>query len=310
MKILITCPPMIKSINKFSFLFKKKNISITTPKITPTLSKKEIIAILPHHHGWIIGDDPATREVFLSGKKGLFRAAVKWGVGTDNIDLNACKELNIPISNTPNMFNNEVADIAMGYTIALSRQIFEVDREIRKGNWLKPAGISLSGKTVALIGYGGIGKELTKRLLASNMKVIVYDPNVEFIEKDKSITKSTWPQKVELADFIILTCALTKSTFHILNHDIFTKVKKGVRIVNVARGSLVDESALFNALKSNKVHSIASDVYEIEPLPISSYLLKHPRCILGSHNSSNTIEAVERTSKKAIELIFKFLKIT
>ena len=137
-------------------------LEVTAPKVIQTLSVAELEDLVPQHDGWIIGDDPATRSVFEAGKRGDLRAAVKWGIGVDNVDFSACKDLNIPIINTPYMFGAEVADIAMGYVVGLARETFQIDRGVREGNWPKSNGISLSGKSVALIGYGDVGKECCK----------------------------------------------------------------------------------------------------------------------------------------------------
>ena len=133
MKILVTCPPMLGMIDSFRPLFAKYGAEITTPSVVQTLSVAELVQLVPNHDGWIIGDDPATREVFVAGKAGLLKAAVKWGIGVDNVDFEACKELEIPIANTPNMFGAEVADIAMGYVVALARETFQIDDGVRQG---------------------------------------------------------------------------------------------------------------------------------------------------------------------------------
>ena len=307
MKILITCPPMLGMIDSFKSIFNEADISITTPKVVQTLSEKELIQLVPKHDGWIIGDDPATREVFEAGKSGKLKAAVKWGIGVDNVDFEACNEFNIPITNTPNMFGMEVADIALGYVIALARETFSVDRAIRNKEWIKPRGISLSNKKVALIGFGDIGRATAIRLLASNMKIITYDPYAVESDSVIDVEKEVWPNRIEEADFIIVTSALTKSSYHMLNKEIFDKVKDGVRVINVGRGPIIDENALEQALKTGKVYSAALDVFENEPLPLDSYLREHPRCIFGSHNSSNTADAVERTSIIAINKLLNFM---
>lgn len=308
MKILVTCPPMLGMIESFRNIFQEKGIELSTPDVVQTLTIEELKEIVPKHDGWIIGDDPATREVFEAGKSGKLKAAVKWGIGVDNVDFEACKDFKIPIINTPYMFGNEVADIAIGYIIALARETFEIDRAVRIGEWIKPRGISLAGKTVALIGFGDIGQSVAKRLLASHMKVIAYDPYSNN-EDLKNVEREIWPTRLEEADFILVTCSLTNSSFHMINDETFLKVKHGVRLVNVGRGPIIDEKSLENALKSGKVYSAALDVFEEEPLPFDSYLRSHPHCILGSHNSSNTSDAVIRTSHLAINKLFNFLKI-
>ena len=306
-KILITCPPMLKMIDAFKARFQEVGAEITVPNVVQALSVRELISLVPEHDGWIIGDDPATREVFAAGKAGRLKAAVKWGIGVDNVDLLACQDLELPITNTPNMFGAEVADVAIGYLIALARQTFEIDRGVRAGHWPKPRGLSLSGKTVALIGLGDIGQNTAKRMLAADMQVIAYDPCVSNVANLEPLKHAVWPDRIDEADFVVVTCALTESSHHMLNSQIFQRMKLGVRIINVARGPVIDEAALASALVSGRVHSAALDVFEVEPLPMPSPLRGHPSCIFGSHNASNTVDAVARTSEIAIDTLLGFL---
>jgi len=308
-RVLVTCPPMLGLINEFRHLFTEKSIDLHCPLVKQTLSVEELKELLPQFDGWIIGDDPANAEVFKAGHQGKLKAAVKWGVGVDNVDFKAAKELGIPITNTPRMFGGEVADVAVGYVIGLARQTFWIDREVRQGNWIKPSGISLAGKTVALVGFGDIGRNTAKRLLAFDLKVIAYDPYFQSQDDLSQVESSIWPERVEEADFIVLTCALTPDNYHLLNADVFAKVKSAVKIVNVARGPLIDESALIDALSSGKVHSAALDVFEVEPLPLDSPLRSFEQCIFGSHNGSNSVDAVHRASHQAIALLFDFLGV-
>src|SRR5256885_975123 len=111
--VLITCPPTLKAMDHYRARFTEQAVEVVTPNVVQTLSEEELIALLPEFDGWIIGDDPATRRVFAAGKAGRLRAAVKWGVGVDNVDFAACHDLGIPISNTPGMFGQEVADVAL-----------------------------------------------------------------------------------------------------------------------------------------------------------------------------------------------------
>lgn len=308
MRILVTCPPMLGMRDQFLPEMEKLGLQGICAETVQTLSEVELIKILPEYDGWIIGDDPATKRVFEAGKAGRLKAAVKWGIGIDNVDMAAAKQLGIPISNTPNMFGAEVADIGTGYLIALARETFAIDRGIRSGQWPKNRGMSLSGRTVGLVGYGDIGKNAADRLLAFGLNLIVYDPGISSIQKEK-VSLSKWPDRVEECDFLFFTCSLNANNKHMLNADVILKSKDRVRIVNVARGGLIDESALVEALKNGKIHSVALDVFEEEPLPLNSYLREHPLCILGSHNSSNTQEAVIRTNLIAIEKMAHFLGI-
>ena len=118
--ILLTCPPMIKQISRYEDLLDKYNFKITIPDFQQVMTEEDLCKIIGQYDGWIIGDDPATKKVFQEGIKGNLKACVKWGVGTDNVDFDACKELNIPICNTPQMFGEEVSDVAIGYLLCLS----------------------------------------------------------------------------------------------------------------------------------------------------------------------------------------------
>ena len=309
MKVLVTCPPMLGMIDAFQLIFDQYGVELTAPQVVQTLSVSQLKELVPQHDGWIIGDDPATREVFSTGKAGRLKAAVKWGIGVDNVDFLACRDLGIPITNTPNMFGGEVADVAVGYVIALARETFQIDAGVRNGHWPKPRGVSLQGKTVALVGLGDIGSNIARRLLAAGMKIVGYDPVASPASDLAAVQREHWPTRLEEADFIVVSCALTESSYHMLNAHSFRLVKHGVRIVNVGRGPIIDEAALEAALQSGTVYSAALDVFETEPLPLHSYLRLHPRCVFGSHNASNTTDAVVRTSEIAIERLMEFLGV-
>ena len=208
------------------------------------------------------------------------------------------------------MIGAEVADLAIAYVISLARHITEIDRGVRGGGWPKPSGISLFGRTAALVGYGDIGRNTARRLLASNMNVIVYDPFVDHSSLESGVELVQWPDRLSDADFVIVNCSLSKSSYHLIDSDAFSKMKPGVRIVNVGRGPVIDEQALILSLNQGHVHSAALDVYEQEPLPQKSPLRHHQSCIFGSHNASNTVDAVLRTSLKAIDLMATFLNNT
>ena len=307
-KILVSAPPMLHVLDELDFESKSLGLELEGAEVTQTLSESQLVKLLPKFDGWIVGDDPGTLKVFQAGKKGNLKAAIKWGIGVDNIDFQACRDLGIPITNTPGMFGNEVADIALAYLIGLSRNIVLVDRNVRKGKWIKPQGISLEGKKVALLGYGDIGRNAARRLNVMGMKVIAYDPYISENELEDGSILSTWPIGIEQADFLLITCALNKETFHLINEHVFIKMKKGVRIINVSRGPIIKEEDLIKALENETVHSAALDVFEEEPLPLQSKLRNYEYCIFGSHNASNTKEAVLKTSKKAIQLLSEFLR--
>jgi D-3-phosphoglycerate dehydrogenase / 2-oxoglutarate reductase len=308
MRILVTCPPMLGMFGEFVEPAREAGFELVAAKVTQTLSQDELVALLPQYDGWIIGDDPATRRVFEAGKAGRLKAAVKWGIGVDNVDFTACKDLGIPIINTPQMFGAEVADVALAYMIGLARQLFGIDRGVRDGGWPKPAGVSLAGKKVALVGYGDIGRALAKRLLACDMEIVAYDPGVAGDGGLPGVQRASWPDRVEEADFVALTCSLNERNRHMLHSGVLARCKRGIFVVNVARGPLVDEPALAQALQTGHVQAAALDVFETEPLPADSPLRAMRQCVFGSHNGSNTQDAVRRASREAMNRLFGFLR--
>ena len=142
------------------------------------------------------------------------------------------------------------------------------------------------------------------------MKINAYDPFAKKSDEDLNRYQFlNWPEKLEDADFVVCTCALTSQTKHMINAETIDKMKDGIRIVNVSRGPIIDENALLAGLRSGKVHSAGLDVFETEPLPMNSELRNFEKCIFGTHNGSNTIDGVIRASHEAIDKLFGFLRV-
>ncbi len=307
-RIYVTCPPMLGMIDEFADDFARRELECVPASVTQVMSEKELIDTLPDYDGWIIGDDPATRRVVEAAVCGKLKAAVKWGVGVDNVDFAAFKEFGVPVENTPCVFGAEVADVALTYVLGLARQTYWIDRQIRnEGGWPKPSGISMTGKTVAIVGFGDIGRETARRILACGSKVIVYDPAFHPVA-DLDVVRADWPNRIGEADFLVFTCPLNAGTKGMFNDGLLELLKSGVRVVNVSRGPVISEDALLRALDSGLVHSAALDVFEIEPLARDSRLRDFENCIFGSHNGSNTVDAVRRVSRLAIKKMADFLE--
>ena len=320
MKVLITCPKLIQNLDKYGDLLTSNGIEYFAPRVIQQLPIEELLRYVPEHDGWIAGDDPANREILTAGYAGKLRALVKWGVGIDNVDQEACKDLGILFSNTPNVFGNEVADVAMGYLINLARQLHVTDREVRKGNWTNIKGFSLQDKKALVIGFGDIGHNIVERLLASKVKVSICDPyyteispNV-FRNDDRKIERTYDIKLLDLkeglneADIIIVACELNDETYHLINDNTLKYIKEGVYMINIARGAIVDIDSVIKCLDNKTISGYAADVFEIEPYDTSFALMKYDNCILGTHNASNTKEGVERTSVQSIGYMVDFLR--
>jgi len=304
MKILVTCPPMIQRIDSIRDLSESLGLDLIVPNFKQTVPKSELLGLIERVDGWIIGDDIADSEILEKGFLNQLRAVVKWGIGIDSIDVDAINRLGIKFTNTPKAFGNEVADLAIGYLIALTRKFHVIDKEVRLGNWYKPSGISLFNKRAAVVGLGDIGEAIGERLNVMGLQVSYFDPNVNNNKFKRCYSIS---ECVADANFIFLACALNKNTKHIINSNLISKMKNGVYIINISRGGLINEVDLLNGLKSKKIEAVALDVFEIEPVNSNNELLKYSNCIFGSHNASNTVDAVDRINKIAINEVYKFL---
>ena len=306
-KILVTCPPMLGQLQRFEKSAHQVGLDLVAAETTQVLTEDQLIALVPKFDGWIIGDDPASKRVFEAGAAGKLKAAVKWGIGVDNVDFEACKSLNIPITNTPNMFGGEVADVAVALMIGLARHIHLIDRGVRDGDWPKPAGVSISGKHVGVVGFGDIGRSFIQRLAGFDVTATVYDPGNGGNSGFDYVKRAVYPDGLGECDFLVFTCALNKHNVHMLNAETLALMKPGARVINVARGPLIDEEALAASLRTGHIAGAALDVYELEPLPLTSPLREIPQCVFGSHNGSNTVEGVERATHKALDAMAGFL---
>jgi D-3-phosphoglycerate dehydrogenase len=267
------------------------------------LEEDDLLPVLSKYDGILAGDDHLTRRVLESAPN--LRVISKWGIGIDGIDLAAAEELGIAVKNTPGVFGDELADYAMGYLHMLARRQHEVNEKVKLGEWHKVRGTSLPGKTLGIIGLGSSGRLLARRGTASGMKVIGYD--IAPVVDDVDFETRPLGELLAESDAISLHVPATTQTRHIIDRDSIQLMRPGVWIINTSRGALVDESALADALDSGAVGAAALDVFETEPVDSSNRLLRHKQVIAGSHNGSNTNEAVARTTDRAIENLIEGL---
>jgi len=307
--VLISCLHLQRHIKQYLEVFENHQITIETPVIHQQLREKELLEIIGRFDGMIAGDDELTAAVLKKARK--MKVISKWGIGVDGIDLDEAARQGILVKNTPAAFSNEVADVAIGYLILLSRRLHTIDRRVRTGEWntTQVPGISLAGKTLGVIGVGNIGREVCRRAAAMRMNVIGYDlypPPQEFLVETKTRMVS-FDELISSSDFVSLSCNLTPENHHLLNHETFLRMKHGVFIINTSRGGLIDEKALADALQKGIIVGAALDVFEQEPLPENSQLRTFDSCIFGCHNSSNTDEAVTRVNEMAINNLIEGL---
>jgi D-3-phosphoglycerate dehydrogenase len=260
------------------------------------LSEKELIDLIPDFSALIVrSQTKVTADILNAGAK--LRVVGRAGVGVDNVDVEAATRRGIIVLNAPGGNTVSTAEHAFSLLLSAARKIPQADANVRSKNWDKKnfEGVELYNKTLGVIGMGRIGSELSRRAIAFGMRVIAYDPylsatrartlQVELVDELDDLLTS--------GDFISLHTPLTAETRHILNAARLQKTKRGVRIINCARGGLIDETALVKALQDGVVACAALDVFEIEPLPADSPLRGAPNLVLTPHLGASTAEAQE-----------------
>lgn len=239
-------------------------------------------------------------------KTGRLKLVIRGGVGVDNIDVKYAEEKGISVRNTPNASSASVAELAIGHMFNIARHIHIANVTMREGKWNKKhyEGIELSGKTLGLIGFGRIAKEVAKRADALGMKVIYTNRSGHKPENDP-FRYVTMEELYKEADFISLHMPKIADRPHLIGKEEIEKMKDGVYLVNTARGGLIDEEALCDALDRGKVTAAAVDVFKEEPT-MNERIYTHEKISLTPHTGASTIEAQLRIGEEIISIIKTF----
>lgn len=274
------------------------------------IPKEELTKHVADIHALIVRSATKVRKDMIDAAKNL-KVIGRAGVGLDNIDVEYAKSKGIKVINTPGATSISVAELTIGLILAVMRKIAYGDRETRNGNWPKKKckGIEMYGKTLGIIGFGRIGKEVAKRAKAFGMRVIYNKVHRldEATEKELGVEYRDLDTLISEADVITLHVPLTPETKHMINEERIAKMKDGAIIVNASRGGIVDEVALYNALKSGKLYGAALDVYENEPLK-ESKLFELDNVVLTPHIGAQAKEGQTRAGIEIAEKIAKELK--
>lgn len=266
----------------------------------PGIASDELLETIDQYDAIIVRSATrVTADVINAGTK--LKVIGRAGVGLDNVDKAAADAHGIKVVNTPAATSVSVAELALGMMLACARSIPQATQSLREGKWEKRTfkGFELYGKTLGLIGSGRIGTELAKRCVAMGMTVMVLDP---FIKECSYGTRCEMDELLAKADFISLHVPKTPQTTHMINRETIAKMKKGVIIINCARGGIVDEAALYDALVSGHVRAAALDVFETEPLK-DYRLFSLPNVIGTPHIGAQTKEGQDRAGVQVAERV-------
>lgn len=300
-RVLISCPLIHDAIDEYGDRFTELGIEYDVPDIDQRLDESELLEIIDRYDGVLAGDDEFTARVL--GETDGLKVISKWGIGMDDIDLQVAEEEGIKVENTPGAFNDEVADVVIGYTVMLARRLHLIDGAVRDGEWYCPRGRTLFGKTFGVVGVGNIGSTVARRAHAHGMKVLGHDvePLPDQLKENIDIESVSLEELFDKSSFVSLNCSLNEATQDIVGEEELELLGPEGYLINTARGGLVDEEALVRALETDELAGAALDVFREEPLPTDNPLTEMEDVILGSHNAQNTNEAVSTVNERAVE---------
>lgn len=299
MKILVSDPLSEEGLNIL------REVGEFKVDVNTGLKPQELKEIIPDYDALIVRSTTKVTKDIIS-KASKLKVIGRAGVGLDNVDLEAATQKGIIVMNTPAGNTISTAEHTMSMILALSRNIPQANTSTKQGQWQRSKfmGVELYNKTLGIIGLGRIGTEVAKRALTFGTKVLAYDP---FLSRE--VAESLGVEMLELkdllarSDYITVHTPLTDETKHMLSKEEFALMKKGVRIINCARGGIIDEVALASAIREGKVSGAAIDVFEKEPLPADSELLKLDNIIITPHLGASTEEAQVNVAIEVAEIV-------
>lgn len=307
-KVLISAPYMQPIIERFRAELEARGIELFVPPVMERFEEADLLSFMADVDGAITGDDRFTRRVLEASPK--LKVISKWGTGIDSIDRQACAEMGIAVRNTPNAFSEPVADSVLGYMLCFARNLPWLDRNMKSGVWHKIDGRTLGESTIGVIGVGDVGKAIVRRaaafggkLLGNDLKTI--DPafteqyGLEMTSKEDLLRRS---------DFVVTSCDLNPTSYHLMSDVEFMLMQPTAVFINCARGPIVDEPALIRALESKTVAGAALDVFEHEPLPVDSPLLKMDNVMLSPHNTNSSPRCWEHVHLNTIRNLLDVLE--
>jgi D-3-phosphoglycerate dehydrogenase len=298
MKVLI-CDPIA---NEGVEMMRRAGIEVD---VKTGLAPEELERTIGDYDVIVVRSATKVRKPIIEAARNL-KLIIRGGVGLDNIDVEYAQVRGIEVMNTPAASTNAVAELTVGYLLALARHIPQTTASLRAGKWEKKkfSGNEIAGKTLGLVGYGRIGWLVAKKALALGMEIIAYDPYVtdpkglemEFVSLEELLNK---------ADYISLHLLLTEETRNLIDKPQFEMMKDGVCIINCARGGTINEDALYEAIRSGKVKGAALDVYAEEPAK-DNRLFELDEVIGSPHIGAETVEAQHRVSVEVAEKVIEF----
>jgi D-3-phosphoglycerate dehydrogenase len=304
-KILLSSPYMLPVYDRFRPIFESARIEVVLAPVEERLSEAELLPYAGQVDGVICGDDRFSAHV-LEAFAPRLKVISKWGTGIDSIDGETAARLGVRVCNTPGAFTEAVADSVLAYVLAFARRLAWMDRALKAGRWEKLPGRALHECTLGVVGVGTIGRQVLRRAKAFGMQllgndIVSIDP--AFVD-EVDVQMTTLPNLLSRADFVSLNCDLNPTSRHLANRQTLGMMRPEAVLINTARGSVVDEVALVEALREGRIAGAAMDVFEDEPLPPDSPLLSMDNVLLAPHNANSSPAAWERVHWNTLRNLF------
>jgi D-3-phosphoglycerate dehydrogenase len=310
LSVLISAPYIIPFLDRFRPVFDHYGLKVIVADVEERLEEDQIIAYAGEFDGAICGDDIYTARA-LEACAPRLKVISKWGTGIDSIDVEIATRLGIKVCRTANAFTMPVAETVMGYILAFARCQPWMDRAMKAGHWEKIPGRSLSECTLGVVGVGKIGKAVIRRARPFGIKILgndIIEIEPDFIIEN-SVEMTSLEDLLSRADFISLNCDLNPTSYHLINLHTLAVTNPNAILINVARGTVVDEPALVAALQSGRLGGAALDVYEHEPLPPDSPLREFDNVMLAPHNANSSPAAWTRVHWNTIRNLLLGLEV-
>lgn len=287
--VLVSAPYMLPKMNRFKPVLESFGLHVIIPKVRERMEEDQILEYAGQFDGTICGDDRYSRRVIEACLPRL-KVISKWGTGIDSIDQAAAAEFGVMVGNTSNAFTVPVSESVLGYMLAFARQIPWLDDEMKAGRWEKINGRTLSECTLGVIGVGNVGKAVLRRARAFGMELLgndIVEIAPDFL-LEYGVEMTSLADLLSRSDFISINCTLNPSSYHLINANTLEFCKPGAVLINTARGPIVEETALIAVLRNGLLRGAALDVFEVEPLPMDSPLLKMDQVLLAPHNTNSS----------------------
>ncbi|MDE7041713.1 MAG: phosphoglycerate dehydrogenase [Oscillospiraceae bacterium] len=270
------------------------------------MTEDEVIQRLQGYDGVILGLEPMSERVMHACPQ--LKVVSRFGVGMDNVDVKAAGELGVKVYNTPGANANAVADYAFGMMLDLARSISVANRDVKRGEWNKYTGYPVWGAALGIIGLGAIGKGMARRAKGFNMRVLAYDVYWdEAFMAEYGVEKASLDEIYDQADFITLHTALTEETRNMISTEQLKRMKNTAFLINCARGGLVDEDALADALRTGEIAGVGIDAFCDEP-PTGSPLLEMDCVIAAPHIAGSSIDGINTMARMSAQNCIKGLQ--